>query len=119
MAIISISGHVQWRQNLAERVAADLVTLVWEGRDLLEAGKSMASRRELTEAVNQPPPFWQQVRKAGRLSHVLTAALLKRAQGGNLVYHGHAGHFLLSALSSCAGSSDCDMEYRIKAAMEE
>jgi len=123
MAIISISrGTFSGGRILAERVA-DRLGYPCLGREeiLLEAGKEYGiSERELTEAVNQPPPFWQQV-PGRRVAYLmcLTAALLKRAQGGNLVYHGHAGHFLLSGIAHVLRIRViADMEYRIQAAME-
>ena len=64
MAIISISrGTFSGGKIIAERVAGRLgyPCLVRE-EFLVEAGKEYGiSERELTEAVNQPPPFWQQV----------------------------------------------------------
>jgi len=123
MAVISISrGTFSGGKTLAERVA-DRLGYPCLGREevLLEAGKEYGiSERELTEAVNQPPPFWQQV-PGRRVAYLmcLTAALLHRAQAGNLVYHGHAGHFLLSGISHVLRVRViADMEYRIKAAME-
>lgn len=123
MAIISISrGTFSGGKAIAERVARRLgyPCLGREGI-LLEAGKEYGiSERELTEAVNQPPPFWQQV-PGRRVAYLmcLTATLLHRAQGGNLVYHGHAGHFLLSGISHVLRVRViADLEYRVKAAME-
>jgi cytidylate kinase len=123
MAIISISrGTFSGGKILAERVAERL-SYPCLGREeiLFEAGKEFGvSERELSEAVNQPPPFWQQV-PGRRVAYLmcLTAALLKRAQGGSLVYHGHAGHFLLAGITHVLRIRViADMEYRIKAAME-
>ena len=123
MAIISISrGTFSGGKALAERVA-DRLGYPCLGREeiLLEAGKEYGiSERELTEAVNQPPPFWQQV-PGKRIAYLmcLTAALLKQARDGNLVYHGHAGHFLLSGISHLLRIRViADMEYRIRSAME-
>jgi cytidylate kinase len=123
MAIISISrGTFSGGKALAERVAGRLgYPCLGREEVLVEAGKEYGiSERELTEAVNQPPPFWQQV-PGRRIAYLmcLTAALLQRAQGGTLVYHGHAGHFLLSSISHVLRVRViADMEYRIKAAME-
>jgi cytidylate kinase len=123
MSIISISrGTFSGGKTLAERVAERLgYPCLGREEILLEAGKDYGiSERELTEAVNQPPPFWQQV-PGRRVAYLmcLTAALLKHAQAGNLVYHGHAGHFLLSGISHVLRIRIiADMEYRIKAAMD-
>lgn len=123
MAIISISrGTFSGGKILAERVARRLgYPCLGREEVLVEAGKEYGiSERELTEAINQPPPFWQQV-PGRRVAYLmcLTAALLKRSQGGNLVYHGHAGHFLLSGISHLLRVRViADLEFRIKAAME-
>jgi cytidylate kinase len=123
MAIISISrGTFSGGKILAERVGERLgYPCLGREEVLLEAGKEYGiSERELTEAVNQPPPFWQQV-PGRRVAYLmcLTAALLKHAQAGNLVYHGHAGHFLLSGISHVLRIRViADMEYRIHAAMD-
>jgi cytidylate kinase len=123
MAIISISrGTFSGGKTIAERVSERLgYPCLGREEVLVEAGKEYGiSERELTEAVNQPPPFWQQV-PGRRVAYLmcLTAALLKHAQDGNLVYHGHAGHFLLSSISHVLRIRViADMEYRIKAAMD-
>jgi len=123
MAMISISrGTFSGGKTLAERVAERLgYPCLGREEVLIEAGKEYGvSERELTEAVNQPPPFWQQV-PGRRVAYLmcLTATLLKHAQEGNLVYHGHAGHFLLAGISHVLRVRViADMEYRIKAAME-
>ncbi|MGE5842802.1 MAG: cytidylate kinase family protein, partial [Deltaproteobacteria bacterium] len=88
MAIISISrGTFSGGKAIAERVAGRLgYPCLGREEVLLEAGRDYGiSERELTEAVNQPPPFWQQV-PGRRVAYLmcLTAALLHRAEGGNL-----------------------------------
>ena len=123
MAMISISrGTFSGGKTLAERVAERLgYPCLGREEVLLEAGKEYGvSERELSEAVNQPPPFWQQV-PGRRVAYLmcLTATLLKRAQAGSLVYHGHAGHFLLAGISHVLRVRViADMEYRIRAAMD-
>jgi len=123
MAIISISrGTFSGGKRIAELVAARLgYPCLGREEILLEAGKQYGiSEKELTDAINQPPPFWQQV-PGRRIAYLmcLTAALLKKAQGGKLVYHGHAGHFLLSSISHVLRVRViADMEYRIQSAME-
>ena len=74
---------------------------------------------ELVRALNQPPHFWQQV-PGKRLAYMkcVTAVLLDRARQGNLVYHGHVGHLLLSAIPHVLRVRViADMESRIRSAM--
>ena len=50
----------------------------------------------LQATLEEPPRFWQKT--PGKIPahlNLVRTALLKRAQGGDLVYHGYAGHLLL------------------------
>jgi cytidylate kinase len=89
---------------------------------LLEAAKEYGIlESELTRALNESPPFWQQV-PGKRLAYVkcITAVLLDHASQSNLVYHGHVGHLLLSSVPHVLRVRViADMEYRIKAAMAQ
>ena len=83
MAMISISrGTFSGGKILAERLAGRLgYPCLGREEVLMEAGIEYGvSERELTEAVNQPPPFWQQV-PGRRVAYLmcLTATLLKHA----------------------------------------
>jgi cytidylate kinase len=52
----------------------------------------------LNEAMEKPPKFWE--RSTGNPRHLyltyIRAALLEYASYGCMIYHGHAGHFLLA-----------------------
>jgi hypothetical protein len=56
------------------------------------------TEKELTAAMEKPPKFWE--RSTGNPRHLyltfIRAALLSYAAKGCMIYHGHAGHFLLS-----------------------
>jgi len=98
-------GDVQRRQNLAERVAERLgYPCLGREEVLIEAGKEYGvSERELTEAVNQPPPFWQQV-PGRRVAYLmcLTATLLKQARQETWFITGmQATSFLRGSLMFC------------------
>jgi cytidylate kinase len=100
MAIITISrGSFAGGRRVAERLAQRLGHPSLSREDvLLQAARQYGiSETELTRALNESPPFWQQV-PGKRLAYVkcLTAVLLEHASTGNLIYHGHVGHLLLA-----------------------
>ena len=122
MAIVTISrGTFSGGKAVAEALAERLGCPCVSREVVLDAAEHYGiSEEKLTAAINEPPSFWQQVpeKRVAYLSFV-TAALLDRAKGGTLVYHGHAGHLLLSGIShTIRARVIADMEYRIKAAME-
>ena len=123
MAIITISrGTFSGGKAVAEILAHRLGYPCVSREIILDAAKQYGiSEQKLTAAINEPPSFWQQVpeKRVAYLSFV-TAALLERAKEGNLVYHGHAGHLLLSGIShTIRARVIADTEFRIKAAMEQ
>ena len=123
MAIITISrGTFSGGKAVAEILAHRLGYPCVSREIILDAAKQYGiSEQKLTAAVSEPPSFWQQVpeKRVAYLSFV-TAALLERAKEGNLVYHGHAGHLLLSGIShTIRARVIADTEFRIKAAMEQ
>ncbi len=78
------------------------------------------SLEKLTAAMEKPPSFWEQLtgERADYLNYV-RVALCERALGGNLVYHGHAGHLLLRGITSVIRVRViAGMEFRIREAME-
>lgn len=123
MAIISISrGTFIGGKDLAESVA-DRLGYPCIGREevLHEVGERYGiSDKELAQAMDHAPPFWQQV-PGRRIAYLMcmTAVLLRHARDGNLVYHGHVGHFLLSGIAHLIRVRViADMEYRIRLGME-
>ncbi|MBN2125845.1 MAG: cytidylate kinase family protein [Deltaproteobacteria bacterium] len=124
MAIITISrGTFSGGKALAERLAERLGYPCFSREMILAdtAKEYGISVTELTSAMHEPPPFWQQV-PGKRIAYLkcFTAALLNRGDGGEFVYHGHAGHLLLGGISHVLRIRViADAEYRIHAAMEQ
>ncbi|MBI2349480.1 MAG: cytidylate kinase family protein [Deltaproteobacteria bacterium] len=102
MAIITISrGAFSGGQALAERVASVLGYRCVSREVLVEAsaryGIPEAKFMEILETV---PHWWERWQESLRLYRiVLQAAMCEVAQGGNLVYHGHAGQELFPGIS--------------------
>lgn len=123
MAIVTISrGTFSGGKALARRLAEALDYPCLSREDVLnEAADAYGiSREELDAAMNEPPPFWREMpgRRVAYLKCV-TSALCERAKGGNLVYHGHAGHLLLRGISHVLRVRVImDMDLRITAAMD-
>lgn len=122
MAIIMISrGTFSGGKALAEYVANRLgypcLSREETVREAVE--KYGISESELTEAMNEPPPFWQQVH-GKRLSYikVFSAVLMEHIREENMVYHGHVAHLMLGPVSHVLRVRViADMEFRIKGAM--
>jgi cytidylate kinase len=101
MAIVTISrGSYVGGIAVAEKLAAELQHPCASREVVLEAAEdSGVDERDLLSTLREPPRFWEKT--PGRIPahlNLVRAALLKRAQGGDLVYHGYAGHFLLSGI---------------------
>lgn len=123
MAIIMISrGTFSGGKALAERLADRLgYPCLSREEAVLEAVKKYGIKeKDLTEAMDELPPFWQQVHLT-RLAYLrfITAILLEHIKGENLVYHGHVGQLILGAFPHILRVRViADMEFRIKGAME-
>lgn len=123
MAIIMISrgtfgGGKAVAELVAERLGYPCLSREETVREVIE--RYGISEKELTAAMNEPPPYWQQVH-GKRISYikVYSAALLEHIQGENLVYHGHIGHLMLGTVSHVLRVRViADMEFRIRGAME-
>lgn len=124
MAIITISrgtfsGGEALAQCLADRLGYRCVS-----REVIlgEAAKVYGvPTEELAAAMEKPPSFWARVAGA-RTAHLafVRAALCQHAREDNLVYHGLVGHLLLPGISHVIGVRViADMEFRIKAAMQQ
>ncbi len=124
MAIITISrGSHAGGKDVAALLAKRLGHPIVSREEVLRATIEDygISEKELNKTLNGAPPFWQQV-PGKRLAYVkcVTAGILAHAEEGNLVYHGIAGHLLLSSLRQVLRVRViADMEYRIKATMQE
>jgi cytidylate kinase len=123
MAIIMISrGTFSGGKAVAEALASRLKYTCVSNEILFDAAEQYKVPEErLSAALNEPPRAWMQ--KPGmKVAHINfgRATLLKRAKEaeGNLVYHGNAGHMLLTDLAQVIRVRVvADMEYRIQAAM--
>ena len=101
MPIITISrGAFSGGQALAERVSAALGYRCVSREVLLEASQRYGiPEAKFTEILDSAPHWWERWRESMRLYRiVLQAAMCEVAQGGNLVYHGHAGQELFPGI---------------------
>ncbi|TAK07406.1 BON domain-containing protein [bacterium] len=101
MPIITISrGAFSGGQALAERVAAVLRYRCVSREVLVEASERYGiPEAKFTEVLETVPHWWERWQESLRLYRiVLQAAMCEVAQGGNLVYHGHAGQELFPGI---------------------
>ena len=102
MAIVTISrGSYIGGIEVAEALARELAHPCVSREVVLDAAEdSGVAERELQSTLEDPPRFWEKTpgRMPAHLNLVRTA-LLRRAQGGDLVYNGYDGHLLLSGIS--------------------
>jgi len=124
MAIVTISrGSFVGGRKVAEKLAESLGYPILGREEVLAdvARDYGVSEKELSKTMNGAPPFWLQV-PTKRLAYVkcVTSVVLAHAVEGNLVYHGIAGHLILSDIPQVLRVRViADMQYRIKARMEE
>lgn len=124
MAIVTISrGTFSGGKILAECLGEQLRYPVLSREEALaEASRTYGiSEAEVETALGEPPHFWQQV-PGKRIAYLkcFTAVLLQRAESGNLIYHGNAGHLLIGGISHVLRVRViAGMEFRIRAAMEQ
>jgi cytidylate kinase len=122
MPIITISrGTYSGGMQLAECVAGRLDIPCVSREILVEAAEQFGvSEQALAEAMGRPPSFFE------RFSHqreiylaLVRTALLQHAAHGSFVYHGHAGHLLLSEIPNVIRVRVvAPMQFRVTAAME-
>lgn len=101
MAIITISrGCFSHGQKIAEKVAGMLGYECVSREVLVDAAQWFnVSERKLIKSLHDAPNILERI-TSGRekyLSYIQTA-LLERVQKDNVVYHGHAGHLLLTEI---------------------
>jgi cytidylate kinase len=121
MAIITISrGTYSAGKIIAEKLAARLGYPCVSQEEIFGAAKEFGiPETELNAALIKPPGFLKLVPgKRIVILNVIRTALLTMTKGGNLVYHGFAGHLLLREVSHVLKVRViASMEYRIQAAM--
>jgi len=123
MTMITISrGTFVGGKALAERLAERLgYPCLSREQALAHAAKEYGiAKEDLDAALTEPSILWEQL-PGKRIAYLkcITAIILQRAEEGNLIYHGHAGHLLLRGISHVLRVRVvADMEFRIKAAMD-
>lgn len=101
MAIITISrGCFSHGQEIAEKVAEMLGYECISREVLIEAAKLFnVSEKKLIKSLHDAPTIPERIAH-GKMEYLgdIKAALLGYARKGNIVYHGHAGHILLTEI---------------------
>lgn len=123
MAIITISrGTFSGGKAVAEAVGKRLGYPCLSKEVILDAVEEFGVPEEkLVAALEEPPKAWT-LKPSRRIAHLnyVRYALLKAAKNGEMVYHGYAGHLLLSGIPKILRIRIiADVEYRIDAAMKE
>lgn len=122
MAIITISrGTMSGGKKLAD-LLAEKTGYRCIGREIIIKGAKDYGIEEdkLYNAIRKSPTILQKFtyEKECYLGYI-QASLCEYAKDDNLIYHGHAGHFLLKGISHVIKARiTANMNYRIKAAME-
>ena len=99
MAVITISrGSFSHGQEIAEKVAGTLGYECVSREILVEAAQLFnVSEKKLIRSLNDAPNILERmVHGKERYLEYIKASLLGYARKGNVVYHGHAGHLLLT-----------------------
>ena len=101
MSVITITrGAFSGGPELAERVASQLGYRCVSREVLLQASERYGiPEAKFTEILDTAPHWWERWQEGLRLYRiVLQAAMCEVAHGGDLVYHGHAGHELFPGI---------------------
>lgn len=101
MAVITISrGSFSHGQEIAEKVAEMLGYECVSREILVEAAQLFnVSEKKLIRSIDDAPNIIERiVHGKERYLEYIRVALLEYARKGNVVYHGHAGHFLLTEI---------------------
>jgi osmotically-inducible protein OsmY len=123
MAIVTISrGSYTGGIAVAEQLARELQHPCVSREVVLEAAEDSGVKEHvLLSTLEEPPHFWEKT--PGHIPahlNLVRAALLRRAQAGDLVYHGYAGHLLLSGIPHVLRARIiAGPEKRIEALMED
>ena len=123
MAIITISrGTMSGGQKLAQMLCEKLGYKCISREVIIKASDEYGvEENKLFEAMRKSPSILQKLtfEREQYLAYI-QASLCEYAKDDNLIYHGHAGHFLLKGISHVLRIRIiADMPYRIKAAMEQ
>ncbi len=123
MAIITISrGSMSGGKELGECVAGALGCSCIAREVLVEAAAKLGVSEEfLRERIERSPGFWDRL-TAERRTYILAtqAALADHVRGGDVVYHGLAGHLLLREVAKVLRVRlIAPMEARVRALMEQ
>jgi len=123
MAVITISrgtmsGGKKLASMLAERLGYECVS-----REVIlkTASAYGIPGRDLSEAIQKGPSFFQKLTcEKERYLAYIQAILCEYADHDNLIYHGHAGHWLLQGVSHVLRVRIvASIAYRVRAAKEE
>jgi len=101
MAVITISrGSFSHGQEIAEKVAEMLGYECVSREILVEAAQLFkVSEKKLIRSIDDAPNILERmVHGKERYLEYIKATLLEYARKGNVVYHGHAGHLLLTEI---------------------
>jgi cytidylate kinase len=122
MAIITVSrGTFSGGQILAENIAARLGYRCISRELLVETARQYGiSEEKLSAAISEAPGVWERLRsEKQRYLTCLRATLIREVKDENVVYHGHAGHLLLTGVPNIIRVRViANIERRIKALTE-
>jgi cytidylate kinase len=123
MSIITISrGTMSGGKMLAEKLAEHLGYRCVSREILVKAACDYGvPESKLIETIQKSPSIFQKLSfERDRYLAYIQASLCEYAKDDNLIYHGHAGHFLLEGVSHVLRVRlVADIPYRIKATMEQ
>ncbi len=123
MAIITISrGTMSGGKRLAEMLEKNLGYRCISREIIIRATDDYGvPESKLFDAIQKGPSFFQKFTfERERYLAYIQASLCEYAKDDNLIYHGHAGHFLLKGISHVLKIRIvASMTYRIKAAIEQ
>ncbi len=123
MAIITISrGTLSGGTQLAEMLAEKLGYRCVSREIIVKAAADYGvAESKLFDAIGHAPTLLQKLTfERERYLAYIQASLCEYAKDDNLVYHGHAGHFLLDGIAHVLRLRlVADMPYRVRAAMKE
>ena len=114
----SFSGGVAVAEAVAERLGVPCIS-----REVVRDAARAAGLEEkaLVATLEEPPRFWE--KQPGRIPahlNLVRTELLERADGGDFVYHGYAGHLLLGSVSHVLRVRVIAADaYRVRTAMDD